>query len=314
MNEALVQMTHVCILSLLISSFLLSSSPPEKGIVYFSYDNGRTWVNKSEGIPEGVFLSDIVADQNFLGLATKQHGVFVFDFQRNQWNRIATTPSKDDINVLYHHQNRLYAGTKSNGLYLSLDKGNTWVSFSAGLKNLTIRKIIAIDNRLYTGTNAGLFVFDNIAQRWTLDFGEDMLQVNGIRELDGAIYIGTNQGVFKKKSKDQKWLHLMPEHSLHNVGVDRQHVYALTYSELFISSDKGNTWRSDQKGMPTGMYSFQVMEKGNTVLAGQWDGVYVKTDSQGWKISTSGMPKDFPVLELVVSGDIIVAGSSQWSK
>ena len=61
------------------------------------------------------------------------------------------------------------------------------------------------------------------------------------------------------------------------------------------------------------MYSFQVIENHNTVLAGQWDGVYIKTTSQGWKLSNHGLPVSFPVLELVVKGDIIVAGSSQWS-
>ena len=105
----------------------------------------------------------------------------------------------------------------------------------------------------------------------------------------------------------------MPGRSLHNISSDRRNMYALTYNELFISSDRGNSWHSDQKGMPAGMYSFQVIEKGNTVLAGQWDGVYVKTDSQGWKLSNKGLPFNFPVLELVITTDIIVAGSSQWS-
>ena len=105
----------------------------------------------------------------------------------------------------------------------------------------------------------------------------------------------------------------MTNRSLHNIGSDRKNIYALTYNELFVSSDNGTTWNSDQKGMPVGMYTFQIIEKDNTVLAGQWDGVYVKTASQGWTLSNKGLPFNFPVLELAITADIMVAGSSQWS-
>jgi hypothetical protein len=61
-------------------------------------------------------------------------------------------------------------------------------------------------------------------------------------------------------------------------------------------------------------YTFQVIEKDNTLLAGQWDGVYIKRGAIGWALSNQGLPKDLPVLELVVSGNTVVAGSSQWSR
>lgn len=61
-------------------------------------------------------------------------------------------------------------------------------------------------------------------------------------------------------------------------------------------------------------YTFQVIEKDNTVLAVQWDGVYIKRGQQGWALSNQGLPKDLPVLELVVTGNTIVAGSSLRSK
>jgi hypothetical protein len=166
---------------------------------------------------------------------------------------------------------------------------------------------------MYACTNGGLYFFDEMVKRWRLEYGHHSLQVNGIKELDGEIYIGTNQGAFKRKKDENEWRQIISDRSLHNISSDSRNIYALTYNELFISPDKGSSWYSDQKGMPAGMYSFQVIEKDNTVLAGQWDGVYSKTSSQGWKLSSNGLPGNFPVVELVVNGDIIVAGSSQWS-
>ena len=295
------------------NSFGFRPKEVDKGIVYFSFDNGKTWVNKSRGLPDNIFLSDMAVSNDFLGLATKNNGVFTFDFSTDEWKAIKSIPTEsDEINALYFHQNRLFIGTKKSGIFISLDKGDNWAAYNEGLKNLTIRKLILIEDKFYAGTNGGLFFYDKLSKKWKLEYGHPSLQVNGITELHGEIFIGTNQGAFRKKNNE--WEQVMANRSLHNIGRDRKNIYALTYSELFVSSDNGKTWHSDQKGMPHGMYTFQIVEKDNRVLAGQWDGVYAKTASQGWALSNRGLPFNFPVLEIVFTSGFIVAGSSQWSK
>lgn len=290
-----------------------SSKEADKGIVYFSFDNGKTWENRSQGLPDNIFLTDIAVSHAFLGLATKKNGMFIFDYSLKEWKVVKSIPiENDEINALHFHQNRLFAGTKSSGVFISSDKGVNWAAYNEGLQNMTIRKLIAIGDKLYAGTNGGLYFYDQLSKRWKLEYGHSSLQVNGIINLNGEIFIGTNQGAFRKKNN--AWEQIMNNRSLHNIGSDRKNIYALTYSELFVSSDKGTTWHSDQKGMPNGMYTFQVVEKDNTILARQWDGVYVKTASQGWVLSNQGLPINFPVLEIVFTSDFIVVDSSQWSK
>jgi ligand-binding sensor domain-containing protein len=300
------------ILTLFLLSLFSDTQNAGKGIVYFSFDYGKTWENTSKGLPAELFLSDMTAGPDFLGVATKQKGIFIFDFPTNEWRGVNTNPlEKDEINALYFYQNKLFAGSKNNGIVVSSDNGNTWTSLNVGLNNLTIRKLIAIDNTLYAGTNAGLYVYDGATKKWKLEYNQNT-QVNGIKEFDGEIYIGTNKGAFKKRKGETEWKQVLANHSLHNISADSKNVYALTYSELFISADKGKTWRSDQLGLPAGLYSFQIIEKNNHVLAGQWDGVYERTHGAGWKLSNKGMPPKFPVLELVIVDEIIVAASSQW--
>jgi len=284
-----------------------------KGIVYFSFDNGKTWQNRSKGLPGNIFLSDIAVGDELLGLTTRQNGIFTFDFVANSWNRTPTIPiESDEINALCFYRNMMFAGTRNSGVFISSDKGNNWTVFNNGLKNMAIRKFSVIDHELYACTNGGVYTLDELSKVWKLEYGKD-LQVNGIMQFDGEIYIGTNHGAYKREKSTNRWKQIMTNRSLHNIGSDKRNIYALTYSELFVSADKGNSWQSDQMGMPAGMYSFQVIEKDNTVLAGQWDGVYVKTVSQGWKLSNKGLPFNLPVLELVGTGNVIVAGSSQWS-
>src|SRR4051812_10732729 len=104
------------LLFILIVFNLFNDSPKEvdKGIVYFSLDNGKTWVNRSRGLPDNIFLSDMAVSNEFLGLTTKKNGVFTFDFSTEQWKVIKSIPTEsDEINALYFHQNRLFVGTKN---------------------------------------------------------------------------------------------------------------------------------------------------------------------------------------------------------
>jgi ligand-binding sensor domain-containing protein len=286
----------------------------QDGIVYLSFDNGKTWENKSTGIPKDIFLSDMAMEGDLLGLSTKKHGIFLFDFQTNQWSPTPAVPGVDDeVNVLFFYNGRIFTGTMNNGVFVSSNKGGTWEPFSKGLKNLTIRKFAVIKNSLYVGTDGGLFVFDETTRSWKHVFGHERLQVNGMTGFEDEIYIGTNEGAFKRKSKTGEWLQIMSDHALHNIASDSRNLYALTYNELFISSDEGISWRSDQSGIPSGKYSFHVTEKDETDFVGQWDGVYARKGVDRWKL-VSGLPKNFAATELVVSGEAIVAGSSLWPK
>jgi hypothetical protein len=64
-----------------------------------------------------------------------------------------------------------------------------------------------------------------------------------------------------------------------------------------------------QAGTPAGKYTFQIQATGQTVLAGQWDGVYRLT-GRGWQRSASGLPRQLAVTEMVMWRDRVVIDSS----
>lgn len=285
----------------------------EESIIYFSRDNGQTWISKSEGIPTGVFLTDIASSGDALGIATKQHGIFVYDFESDQWKPTKNNkPAPSDIDALLIKGNNLFAGSNGDGVFLSDDNGGHWKKINRGLDNLTIRKLVDINGKVYAGTNGGLFSFDESANIWTKEYTSNILQVNGIACLDDEIYIGTNRGAFKSSVNKNNWQLILPERSLHNISVANNNVYAMVYNELFVSSDRGATWNSDQKGMPDGKYSFQVIQSGDNVLDGQWDGIYRKDIALNWFKSDNGLPKNIPVTEMKMFKNVLIAASSQW--
>ncbi|MBX3257929.1 MAG: hypothetical protein KF862_27610 [Chitinophagaceae bacterium] len=62
------------------------------GIVYFSYDNGLNWENKSTGLPStaNIGLSGIAVSENKLALLSKDSGLYFFNTQEDRWFNIPT--------------------------------------------------------------------------------------------------------------------------------------------------------------------------------------------------------------------------------
>lgn len=285
----------------------------ERGIVYISKDDGRSWENRSNGIPDNVFLTDIAVSNNSLGIATKQHGIYLYDFTIQMWKPIKNNkPTSSDIDAFFMSDEKLYVGTHGEGVFISENNGKEWGKINAGLRNLTIRRLLKIGNKLFAGTNGGLFSFDSKKNIWTKEYGDNALQVNGIALHDDEVYIGTNQGAFKGLLNHNNWNLIMPGRSLHNISVANGVIYAMAYNELFASKDKGESWYSDQPGLPDGMYSFQVIALGNEVFDGQWDGIYRKDKQENWVRWSNGLPTKIPITEMKTFSGILVAATSQW--
>jgi ligand-binding sensor domain-containing protein len=288
----------------------------DNGIVYFSYDNGLSWKNASAGIPQKVSigLGGIAVSTNLLGAATKEYGVYLYDFQKNVWTQCTpdTLMIKSNMGSLFFFKNAIFVGTQYGGIYYSNDRGKTWVLKNAGLGNLTIRRFAEIDNKLYAATNGGLYIFDEAAHKWELKFDNNSLQVNGITQFKENIYIATNQGVFKSDKKGENWSNVLPNHSVHNISSDDNTLYAMTYNALLLSSFEGKTWQNIQDGLPKGLYTFNVLNKNNTVFAGQWDGIYSKTSAHNaWILSSNGLPSKFAATNLKVYNHVLIISTSE---
>jgi len=297
------------------SSGVYTKSIEAVGIVYFSENNGLTWVDKSEGLPGKATLGTgaLVVSGNNLGLATKEHGIYLYDFQAELWINLPTDKEiiQSNLGPLALFKGQIYIGTQLSGVYFTSDRGNTWTQINGGLADLTVRKLVPVNNTLYAGTNGGLYSFNQELQSWELEYGNGPLQVNGITEFDGSIYIGTNQGAFVKSDGQGEWRSILDQYSIHNLSSDDKTIYAMAYNTLFSSVDKGHSWQSLQEGLPRDLYTFAVMKHGNSVFAGQWDGVYRKdNESDAWKASSHGLPGNLSITNMALCKDILVASGN----
>lgn len=285
------------------------------GIVYFSYDNGLNWINSSNGLPEiiRIGLGGIATSNKFIGVATKDNGIYIYNFENKIWESVPTDKQiiEGNIGALSIFDHAIFVGTQFKGVFYTTNNGKNWKSLNNGLNNLTIRRFCEFNNTLYVCTNDGFYSFNKISDSWNLEFGQNSLQTNGATLYKGRFYLATNKGVFSQQT-DKSWVNSSPQFSMHNISSDQNQLYAMTYNELLMSSTDGKTWQSQQRGLPKELYTFNVLNHNNFIMAGQWDGIYRKTIGNTlWELSSNGLPKKFAVTNLKLYNDILVISTSE---
>jgi len=287
----------------------------DDGILYFSSDNGTTWESASSGLPQKVSigLGGVAVSETLLGIATKEYGVYFYNFKDSNWVSVPTAKEiiEGNIGALALFKHAIYLGTQHKGLFYSKDNGKTWSPQNKGLGNLTIRRFVEFENTLYVCTNDGFYALNENLESWQLEYGHHSPQVNGATYFNGSIYIGTNKGIYKKQ-KDNNWINILPDLSVHNISSDEEELYAMTYDEYLLSSKDGMNWQSIQNGLPENLYTFNVLNQNNMIFAGQWDGVYSKTRfSNTWSLSGKGIPEKFAATNLKSFKGILVTTTSE---
>jgi hypothetical protein len=87
------------------------------GIVYFSFDNGNSWVNASDGLPENasIGIGGIAVSNQSLGVAIKEKGVYVYNFIEKLWENVPTEKQilEGNIGALVLMDSTIYLGKQS---------------------------------------------------------------------------------------------------------------------------------------------------------------------------------------------------------
>ena len=295
---------------------LPDNSQKENGIVYFSFDDGASWVNSSNGLPgkTRIGLDGIATSALSLGVATKDNGVYLYNFKTKLWETVSTDTEIIEANIgalAIDDDDIIYVGTQHKGVFYTNDRGKNWGTINTGINYLTIRRFCVFNQILHVCTNDGFYSLDKKSTNWKLEFGQKSLQTNGATLYNGRFYLATNRGIFSQLP-DKSWINSSPQFSLHNITSDGKQLYAMTYNELLLSSKDGKIWQSSQNGLPKELYTFNVLSHKNILLAGQWDGIYKKNYGDPfWKLSNTGLPSNFAVTNLKAFESILVISSSE---
>ncbi|HUR10640.1 MAG TPA: hypothetical protein VM012_04690, partial [Flavitalea sp.] len=140
----------------------------DDGNIHISKDGGYTWSLVSKKLPQGFWVSRIVASQyregrvyaTLNGYRNDHFAPYIFvseDFGLN-WKQLGKDLPFEPVNVIKEDPKSdsiLYAGT-DGGLYVSLDRGETFMMWNAGLpKSIPVHDIAiqARENEIVLGTH-----------------------------------------------------------------------------------------------------------------------------------------------------------------
>jgi photosystem II stability/assembly factor-like uncharacterized protein len=141
----------------------ISESPFQFGLIYTGSDDGYinvsknsggSWVKISNTLPQGLWVSRIIASQHkkdrvyvtLNGYRNDDFKAYVYmsNDMGSSWISISSNLTNGAINVIKEDsvdENLLYLGT-DNGVYVSFNKGQHWQAFSNGLTTVAVHDLV----------------------------------------------------------------------------------------------------------------------------------------------------------------------------
>lgn len=259
------------------------------GNLYYSVDNGGTWVLVDSGMTNSditaiVTVSGSVYVGAYGNLANISYGgyghgsgIYITSDNGTHWRRAGATLADTNIFAMTLIDSEIVAGTWGGGAYISSDQGATWSQIVRGLDNPFVRTLAVGGIRLFAGTwGDGVFFSDDHGQSWTQsNLGINNLFVNSIVTDGPSVYMGNTEGVYKSGDGGFSW-------TLKDSGLTTSYIntFVVIHPNLilgtsgdgvFVSANNGESWMKVDTGLTDGyIYCFAV--NGSKIFAGSLNG------------------------------------------
>lgn len=177
--------------------------------IYFSNDNGSTWVNVFHtGSLNFVYGLAVMGDTVFA--ATRYTGILLSSDNGLTWTTSNTGLPTDSMFSIFSNGNLLFAGTINNGIYISSNHGANWIQANSGLPVFSTIYSMASDNlNIYASTGNAIYFTDNNGQSWT----QSAIPTTHIKKiinvgnslLAGGLNLSGTEGLFRSTDNGTSW-------------------------------------------------------------------------------------------------------------
>lgn len=202
--------------------------------VYKSTNFGEIWFRTDEGIPAEVRLREIAMDPrdpDHVFVSVYYYGMYETTDGGQSWHPYPTFPLATypiDIKYSPHDPNTLWVTDAYHGLYVSTDRGQTWAEETFGLCNMSVDFMTGDGENLYLGSDMGRIYHSTPdlteMEMITTDFPwAEIRFVTSNPFNSNTLYFGGYDWYQDSRTP-----------------------------QLFVSHDRGQTWRSDLAGVDEG--------------------------------------------------------------
>ena len=255
----------------------------DDGFVWLSSDVGYTWKKISEGLPQNLYVSRVVASMHkenrfyvtLNGYRNDHFNPYVYKTNDGgaTWINISSDLPDEPVNVVREDptsENILYLGT-DNGAYCSLNGGESWMTIGGNLPRVAVHDLVVQprENELVLGTHGrsifiaslsevqklkdsvvqkNLFVFDPEAVRYTKKWGTKPDEFSEpLTSTLTACYFKKVSGIVDVKILNEKGLNLKSFRDTAEAGLNYLS-YDLSVDPVQVSSfQKANSGKNKIK-------------------------------------------------------------------
>ncbi len=187
------------------------------GGIFRSTDRAQSWESKNTGIPSQVNVRAFL----FMGpiaFAGTEHGVFMTKDNGETWSEADTGLTCLSIRDFAFRGNTIYAAANSGGIFLSNDTGQNWQPCNSGLGNGFAYKVAAHRDNLFAVMDddgkPSLYRTTRGDLTWApVLYDSSKLPALFVAVVDAAVYAVTWHDVFRSSDAGYSWQRLFTDSS-----------------------------------------------------------------------------------------------------
>jgi photosystem II stability/assembly factor-like uncharacterized protein len=265
--------------------------------VYYSTNNGSSWVQTVQGIVEGRINTLGVTSGNYVFAATDR-ALYRSTDSGVSWVTIAFQ-NVPVYSLVIDASNRIFVSAQ-NTVQVSTDNGVTWAPSGNGLpgSNTLYSLTIAPNGNMYVRTSSSVFRSTDNGANWAaINNGLQLGYTSALNALpNNTLLCGiSSTGVFRSTDNGNNWALAnsgITDNRINCFGGNASYIYTGTATGVFRSSNYGDNWVQMNSGITNPYIGVNVIfYSSNNLFAGTGGiGILKSTnDGQNWVRSNSGL-------------------------
>jgi len=233
--------------------------------MFISNDNGTTWSQVTNGIPNNKKVSTVAVSGNNIFAGVFGSGVFLSQDNGITWVLKNNGITNLNIQVIVFNGSSVFAGTYQGGVFRSNDNGNLWTSVNNGIPTpisyQNIESLAANGIEIFLGFDPidgqGIYVSQNNGDTWVQSsnglpsgFNEfPALLINGSTIFAGSTY----KGLFRSLNNGANWI--TAQNGINNLEITSlsmsgTNIFTGTFGNgVFLSENNGDYWMAMNYGL-----------------------------------------------------------------
>lgn len=259
--------------------------------VYTSANTGITWTFSSNGFKD-LGVSRMIQNTTTIYASTAR-GLMASTDNGQNWNNLTPDMATSALAIA---GNSIYVG-KNEGVMFSKNNGLTWQQCDPSFKN-NVYDFLIVNNTIFAGTDNGICISSD-GINWDYAYTDTtkfptMWGVYCFATDGDYLYAGSDgKGMFRSTDHGTSWHAikngLPTDLVVHSIKMKGQRIVISTWYGVFISTDKGDTWKSIGPSEDEFTDASPVY---NDLFTGLYDGRLFLSNDEGanWLDISSGLP------------------------